>query len=202
MAVTKIHSITATETKALTYITNPEKTDNGRLVFSFGCDKHSSAAHDDFEQIRSLGTGRTSVLSRHLIFSFEGQEVTPQTRLNPNGYKRNGWGFLGWNTEADGSGNFYENEAEILNLCEEEYRPGENMGTVKLYAMWKKASGRLSIMLIGSSYYGKMGMYTVTVPYGDKYDIDINKLSGGKGFYVAFVSNGAESIPKINTVRK
>lgn len=133
---------------------------------------------------------------------YEGQEVTPQTRLNPNGYKRNGWVFLGWNTEADGSGNFYENEAEILNLCEEEYRPGENMGTVKLYAMWKKASGRLSIMLIGSSYYGKMGMYTVTVPYGDKYDIDINKLSGGKGFYVAFVSNGAGSIPKINTVRK
>ena len=81
MSVTKIHSITATEIKALTYIVNPEKTDNGRLVFSYGCDKHPSAAHDDFENIRSLGTGRTSVLSRHIIMSFEGQEVTPEKAL-------------------------------------------------------------------------------------------------------------------------
>ncbi len=81
MSVTKIHSITATETKALMYIVNPEKTDNGRLVFSFGCDKHPSAAHSDFEDIRSNGTGRTSVLSRHIIISFEGQEVTPEKAL-------------------------------------------------------------------------------------------------------------------------
>ena len=81
MAVTKIHSITATESKAISYIVNPEKTANGLYVFSYGCDKNPAQAHQDFENIRSAGTGRTTVLSRHIIQSFNGQEVTPEQAL-------------------------------------------------------------------------------------------------------------------------
>ena len=81
MAVTKIHSITATEVKALTYITNPEKTANGLYVFSYGCDESPALAHKDFEDIRSLGTRKSRVLSEHIIQSFNGQEVTPEQAL-------------------------------------------------------------------------------------------------------------------------
>lgn len=37
MATTKIFPITATEAKALAYIANPDKTDNGRLILTSGC---------------------------------------------------------------------------------------------------------------------------------------------------------------------
>ena len=37
MAVTKIHQIKTTLNKAIGYITNPEKTNNGMLVSSYNC---------------------------------------------------------------------------------------------------------------------------------------------------------------------
>ena len=81
MAVTKIHSINSTETKALTYIVNPEKTQGGELVTSYACSKIPSEAHADFEETRANGTGRNRILSHHIIQSFEGQEVTPEKAL-------------------------------------------------------------------------------------------------------------------------
>lgn len=37
MAITKYHSIRTTEVKALTYITNPEKTENGLYISTYAC---------------------------------------------------------------------------------------------------------------------------------------------------------------------
>ena|GEM_PF-4194862 len=52
MAATKIFPITATEVKALTYIANLEKTDNGRLIVTSGCSSEPNQASKDFRPVR------------------------------------------------------------------------------------------------------------------------------------------------------
>ena len=44
MATTKIFSIHEDVEGSLAYIANPEKTDNGRLVYAFGCSEKPSRA--------------------------------------------------------------------------------------------------------------------------------------------------------------
>ncbi len=81
MAATKIFPITATEAKALAYIANPEKTDNGRLIFTSGCSDDPYQASRDFEEVRRNGTGLNTVLSQHFIQRFSPGEITPERAL-------------------------------------------------------------------------------------------------------------------------
>lgn len=81
MAATSIHSISATEAKALTYISNPDKTENGRLVYSFGCNNDPALAAQRFAMVRAWGTGRSKVLSQHVIQSFKPGEISPDEAL-------------------------------------------------------------------------------------------------------------------------
>lgn len=67
---------------------------------------------------------------------YEGNEIVPDTRLNLNGYDLDGYTFVGWNTKPDGSGSFYEDGAEILNLSAENYDETTGKGIVILYAQW------------------------------------------------------------------
>ena len=78
MATTKLFAIKTTEVKALAYIANPEKTDNGRLVYAFGCSEKPSRAARDFAEIRSR---RSTVLAQHFIVSFKLGEITPENNL-------------------------------------------------------------------------------------------------------------------------
>ena len=43
MAISKIHTLYNTLGKAISYITNPDKTDGGCLVSSFGCSIETAA---------------------------------------------------------------------------------------------------------------------------------------------------------------
>ena len=81
MATTKIISIRVTAANAIAYIANPDKTDNGRLIHTFGCDKNPVQASRDFEQVRVMGTGRNQILSHHFIQSFAPNEITPENAL-------------------------------------------------------------------------------------------------------------------------
>ncbi len=51
-------------------------------------------------------------------------------KLTKNAFALTGYGFVGWNTAADGSGAEYTNEQEVKNLA------AADGGTVKLYAQW------------------------------------------------------------------
>lgn len=51
-------------------------------------------------------------------------------KIQTNHYTKEGYDFLGWNTEPDGSGISYSNEQEVLNLTN---KPGE---IINLYAQW------------------------------------------------------------------
>ena len=78
MATTKIFPIHADVEGSLAYIANPEKTDNGRLVYAFGCSEKPSRAARDFSEIRSR---RSTVLAQHFIVSFKPGEITPERAL-------------------------------------------------------------------------------------------------------------------------
>lgn len=54
--------------------------------------------------------------------------------LTPNGYTRKGYTFTGWNTEADGTGDAYEDEQLVEDLTTAE---SEESGKVTLYAQWE-----------------------------------------------------------------
>ena len=78
MATTKIFPIHEDVDGSLAYIANPEKTDNGRLVYAFGCSEKPSRAAKDFAKIRSR---RSTVLAQHFIVSFKPGEITPERAL-------------------------------------------------------------------------------------------------------------------------
>lgn len=76
MAYTKIHSIKCTVDKAISYITNPEKTDGKILVSSFACSEPT--AHLEFEKTRTKFNYLGKNLAYHCIQSFSPDEVTPE----------------------------------------------------------------------------------------------------------------------------
>ena len=51
--------------------------------------------------------------------------------LTANGYVKNGYQFVGWNTQANGSGTSYSDKQSVKNLT------ATNGGTVTLYSQWK-----------------------------------------------------------------
>jgi len=74
MAYTKIHAITATVNKAVDYICNPAKTDEGILIFSYGCSPETAAY--DFKFALSKTSQSSPNKAYHLIQSFLPGEVS------------------------------------------------------------------------------------------------------------------------------
>lgn len=82
MATTSVHSIYVTQTKALEYIINPEKTKDGLLVDNFACSNDPKIASEMFEAVRSqIGSGRGNVLALHIHQNFAPNETTPEDAL-------------------------------------------------------------------------------------------------------------------------
>ncbi len=74
MAYTKIHAITATVDKAVDYICNPDKTDEGILISSYGCSPETAAY--DFKFALSKTKQSDPNKAYHLIQSFLPGEVS------------------------------------------------------------------------------------------------------------------------------
>ena len=80
MAITKIKAIRGTLNKAIEYITNPAKTDEKLLVYSYGCAAETAAK--EFEWTRAIAEQRgmqpVKILARHVVQSFDIGEVSPE----------------------------------------------------------------------------------------------------------------------------
>lgn len=80
MAITKIKAIRGTLNKAIEYITNPAKTDEKLLVYSYGCAAETAAK--EFEWTRTIAEQRgrqpVKILARHVVQSFDIGEVSPE----------------------------------------------------------------------------------------------------------------------------
>ena len=59
-------------------------------------------------------------------------------QLTKNTFVKTGWSFAGWNTEADGSGTQYADEAQVMNLV------SESGVRVPLYAQWTPVPYKVS----------------------------------------------------------
>lgn len=82
MAITKLGSIHTTLNLAIDYILNPIKTDNGRLVETYGCSKsNGTQIANEFMQVRACGTGLGTTLAQHIKQSFKANEITPEEAL-------------------------------------------------------------------------------------------------------------------------
>ena len=74
MAYTKIHAITATVNKAVDYICNPGKTDEGILISSYGCSPETAAYDFKFALSKTCQSDKNKAY--HLIQSFFPGEVS------------------------------------------------------------------------------------------------------------------------------
>ncbi len=127
---------------------------------------------------------------------YEGKTVTPQTHLNLNSYGRIGWEFAGWNTAADGSGTWFEDGAEILNLCEADYGQDAVAGTVVLYAMWSPSKSVLEIDTNGGYYNGEEGIIEIEGEYGAV--LDIEDAYNMDAIRISFDTCGGEPLEPMN----
>ena len=123
---------------------------------------------------------------------YEGNPATyKDTHLRKNGYSITGYKFIGWNDKPDGSGNFYRDEQEVLNLCDltEEDRNNEN---IVLYAQWEKVDTTLTIDANGGTYDG-LNEYSITQPYGSSFTLEKEKVVAPSGYTITFNSHGGTS---------
>lgn len=115
-----------------------------------------------------------------------------ETKLRKNSYACEGYVFTGWSQYANGMGNFYKDEAEVLNLCKEEG------GVITLYAQWEPAASTLLIDANGGTYLGRE-IYSVTGIYGTTFELKTENLTTPEGFLVHFETNGGEEIVPLKT---
>ncbi len=128
--------------------------------------------------------------------TYEGEKITPQTRLNKNTYTRIGYEFVCWNTKPDGTGRNFTDQEEILNLSTENYDENGG-GTVTLYAQWKRSESTLKIDPAGGTYRGNKGITAIKGAFGDSYLLDDSQLSAPDGFTVTFETAGGKKIAPI-----
>lgn len=122
---------------------------------------------------------------------FEGNQVTPVKHLSRNSYVRTGYRFVGWNTEPDGSGAFFGDEAEIFNLT------AENNGSVTLYAQWEKVESSLAFDANGGTYTGEN---PVRKSYKTVYNLvsTYESVVPPAGCTVSFDTSGGSVLPPIS----
>lgn len=128
--------------------------------------------------------------------AFEGEEVMPNTHLTLNGYQMTGYHFVGWNTKADGSGTFYEDGAEILNLTAENYDEDAGTGMITLYAQWERIKTNLVIDPNCGSYDGKTEGIVFRQEYGTIYTLKTETVVPPTGYMVSFETNGGNPLPE------
>lgn len=104
-----------------------------------GLDADNPAAQDITVQGKVTLTGHARPAQYEVEFDANGGEgiMFPQDftydvaqTLEPNAFTRDGYVFSGWNTEADGSGAFYADQAQVSNLTT------DDGAIVTLYAQW------------------------------------------------------------------
>lgn len=116
------------------------------------------------------------------------------TELRKNSYSCEGYVFVGWNTEPDGSGQSFNDGQEVLNLS------SKDNGIVKLYAQWQKSESTLALDAAGGTYHGKT-VYEQKQKFGTTYTVDNGKLVPPKGYTVSFETNGGSAVATITTTK-
>lgn len=132
---------------------------------------------------------------------FEGTEVTPDTKLRKNTFTYNGYQFIGWNTEKDGTGISVSDEMafmesnlstweQIFNSQRASLYNCDETPKITLYAQWKKVESNLLINANGGKVHGSSS-YTYTKKYRETLDLDSITVTPKAGYKVSFNGNGS-----------
>ncbi len=122
---------------------------------------------------------------------YEGKPVLGENRLRSCGYRRAGYVLAGWNTRADGSGEFFADRASVYNLS------AVQNDEIILYAQWKRPDGTLRLDPAGGSYEGTKGITSITKAYGETYVIRRDHITCPEGYTVSFCTGAAQGVPSI-----
>lgn len=102
--------------------------------------------------VKFYGNGATEGTTQTQSFTYNSKKT-----LKKNAFKKKGYTFAGWNTKADGSGKTYADGVDGSRLT------STNGATVKLYAIWKKTSYKITYKLNGgTNSKSNPSKYTVT----------------------------------------
>ena len=138
---------------------------------------------------------------------YEGEPITPATRLTKNAYTRTGYEFMGWNTKPDGTDiPTYADNQEIINLTTENYEDNKNLGdrgkgVITLYAQWKKSESTLHINPNGGTYQGRHQNTSKKQEYRSTYVADPKDIVPPNGYKVSFVTGYSTETPSIVQTR-
>ncbi len=125
---------------------------------------------------------------------YDGEEIVPNRHLNQNLYTVPNAAFLGWNTVADGSGEWFEDGAEIHNLCEYDWKEDGVWGEVHLYAQWGESGSTLIVDAGAGSFMGYKGTRVFFEPAGTKMVLAGEDVEPPTALRVSFETNGGEEI--------
>ncbi len=93
--------------------------------------------------IKYNGNGATNGKMSDVVIKYD------KTITLTNKFQRIGYKFIGWNTEADGTGTSYTDEKVVKGLTT------ANKGTVTLYAQWEKETYNITYDLNGGDLEGE-----------------------------------------------
>lgn len=226
MAVTKIHPIKSTLNKALSYICNPDKTDEKILISSYGCSYETADLEFTFTLSQARQKGNN--LAHHLIQSFApgevsyeeahkiGQELADKvlggkyeyvisTHID-KGHIHNhiifcAVDFIDHHKYNSNKQSYYQIRNESDRLCREHglsvVTPGQNKG--KKYAEWDAERK-------GTSWKAKLkAVIDTTIPQAKDFE-DFLRLMEAAGYeikrgkYVSFRAPGQERFTRAKTL--
>lgn len=128
---------------------------------------------------------------------YEGETVSPQSKLTKNIFCRTGYVFTGWNTKMDGNGTPFSDEEDFLNIQTKLNLGNDDQGKeIRLYAQWKPAYSTLMINPNGGSYDGET---SITQRFRSTFTLDENKLTPPNGFTVLYDTQGGNHIDSTYT---
>lgn len=127
---------------------------------------------------------------------YEGGAATyTDTALRKNVYTCTGYKFIGWNTEPDGSGEWYSDGQEVLNLSTEE---GVR---VPLFAQWQPIETTLAIDANGGTYEDE-DVFRITKKYKEQYFLLSSSVKAPEGYEITFEENGGSDCEDITTTKQ
>lgn len=131
---------------------------------------------------------------------YEGNPITPDEKLRKNAYYRTGYEFVGWNTEEDGSGQWFSDGQEVLNLTDKDYNQTAE-ANITLFAQWQPTRSTLAIDPAGGTYDGSTEVASIEGQYGSVYHADPGRVAAPDGATVTFHAMGGSAVPSITGTR-
>ena len=172
------YTITGFEKSAKGTLETVTENSKEKMVYTFGDGdgviEANCTANTYTVEYDGNGATKGSMTSKQLTYD------ASYYQLPTNGFTRTGYNFVGWNTEADGSGTSYNNKQMVRNLASGE---GE---VVTLYAQWAEKTYKVTF-----KYPAAMNMEDEVnyVPYGGSITPETFYDFGEEGHYEFVSSN-------------